>query len=131
MATVGLLIVVVFLTNSSTESDREHYLCSTTQAQAGLFCPANARLEYDGPTTLDELWADPQFRLTVGVRVQRNRVMRTRPRFEQWAADAVVHFDDTLLNKTEVLQFAHRLGESIGLGDWRPKFGRFRIEDSR
>ena len=31
MALSASLIVVVFLANSSTESGREHYLCSTTE----------------------------------------------------------------------------------------------------
>jgi hypothetical protein len=49
------------------------------QAKAGLFCDGTFPLVYPGPADLEDLWADQTFRLTTGVRVQRNRIMRTRP----------------------------------------------------
>jgi hypothetical protein len=99
------------------------------QAQAGIICPSNYPLEYGGPSQLDELWQLPQFRLTVGVRVKNNRVMRTRPRFPAWAATVEVQYDPTLLNENEVREIVRRTGSEIGLGDWRPRFGRFQVED--
>jgi hypothetical protein len=99
------------------------------QAQAGIMCPSNYPLEYDGPSHLDELWQLPEFRLTVGVRVKSNRVMRTRPRFLTWAATIEVQYDPTLLNENEVREIVRRTGSEIGLGDWRPRFGRFQVED--
>ena len=100
-----------------------------TQAQAGIICPANYPLEYDGPSTLEELWQQPEFRLTVPVRVKNNRVMRTRPRFPTWAAIIEVQYDDALLNANEVREIMQRAGSEIGLGDWRPRFGRFQVEE--
>jgi hypothetical protein len=99
------------------------------QAQAGIICPANYLLEYDGPSKLDELWQWPAFRLTVPVRVKNNRIMRTRPRFLTWATTIVVQYDASLLNPNEVGEIVRRTGSEIGVGDWRPKFGRFQMED--
>jgi hypothetical protein len=100
-----------------------------TQAQAGIICPSNYPLEYDGPATLEELWQQPEFRFTVPVRVKNNRVMRTRPRFLTWAATIAVQFDDSLLNANEVREIVRRTGSEIGIGDWRPRYGRFQAED--
>jgi hypothetical protein len=97
------------------------------QAQAGLLCPNNYLLEYNGPCDLDELWQDARFRLTVGARVQRNRIMRTRPRFSQWAADVEIHYDPQMLNEREVREMLERLGGQLGICDWRPRFGRFTV----
>jgi hypothetical protein len=99
------------------------------QAQAGIICPGNFPLVYDGPDNLDELWEDARFRFTTGVRVQRNRVMRTRPRFNEWQVKIDVQYDPQLLNPSEVTAIVKRSGEEIGFGDWRPKFGRFIVVD--
>jgi hypothetical protein len=100
-----------------------------TQAQAGIICPANYPLEYDGPSKLDELWQRPEFRLTVPARVKNNRVMRTRPRFPTWMATIEVQHDASLLNANQVREIVWRTGSEIGVGDWRPRYGRFEVED--
>jgi hypothetical protein len=98
------------------------------QVAAGVWCQDNFPLQYEGPRALEELWEDPRFRFTTGVRVKQNRVMRTRPRFEEWATDITVIFNDELVNQSEVLELLRIAGEQVGLGDWRPKFGRFDVE---
>ena len=98
------------------------------QAQAGLLCPSNYLLEYDGPSDLEALWELPDFRLTCGVRVQRNRVQRTRPRFLPWAITIEVQYDPLMLNENDVRGIVQRAGSDIGFGDWRPKFGRFTVQ---
>lgn len=98
------------------------------QAQAGIFCDDSYPLVYDGARNPKELWADPQYRLTVGARVKQNRVMRTRPIFHEWSCKIQVRFDDSLLNEEEVTDILRVSGEIIGVGDWRPKYGRFKVE---
>jgi hypothetical protein len=100
-----------------------------TQAQAGIICPANYPLEYDGPSKLDELWQRSEFRLTVPARVKNNRVMRTRPCFPTWAATIEVQHDASLLNANQVREIVRRTGSEVGVGDWRPRYGRFQVED--
>lgn len=98
------------------------------QALAGLYCPENALIEHDGPQEIEELWNVPDYRLVVGVRIQRNKVMRTRPKFDKWAASVTIHFDSALMNAREIKEIMITCGRYIGLMDWRPKFGRFEVE---
>jgi hypothetical protein len=97
------------------------------QAKAGIVCYGNFPLAYDGPHSPNDLWEDQRFRLVVGVRIQRNKVMRTRPIFRDWAAEVSVDFMPDQLNKSEIEEMVRTAGIVIGIGDWRPKFGRFAI----
>ena len=96
-------------------------------AKAGIICEKNFPLEYEGPKDPDEMWESEDYRLTVGVKVQRNRIMRTRPIFRKWQASIEVHYMDELLNERDIKEFLEIGGTIIGLGDWRPKFGRFEV----
>ena len=98
------------------------------QARAGLMVTGPALVDYDGPRQLDELWKDPAFRLRHSVRVSNARTMRTRPRFNAWSADVVATFLPTMLDRTEVIEIFQIAGFQEGLGDWRPKYGRFSVE---
>ncbi len=60
--------------------------------------------------------------------IQRNRIMRYRPRFDNWAlAFKIVILDDniTLPVLKEILEKAGQ----IGIGDYRPRFGRFMVTE--
>jgi hypothetical protein len=97
------------------------------QAKAGVLSDGFWPLEYDGPKTPDDLWKDETYRLTVGVRVQRNRVMRTRPLFPKWEATVQIDFLPDQLDRQEIMDIMGIVGRVIGLGDWRPRFGRFEL----
>lgn len=96
-------------------------------AQAAIFA-SPAVLEYDGPRTREELWEDGRFRYSVGVRIGQSRVIRTRPKFDAWAAEFDIEFDDSLMNQDEVEHIIRTAGLQIGFGDRRPKFGRFKVD---
>lgn len=101
---------------------------SAPEARAGLVVEENAILEYEGPRDLDELWADPNFRLRTAVRIGRSRMMRTRPRFDDWSVRFTAHFLPTLLDRDEVVRTYQTAGFQRGLGDWRPQNGTFAVE---
>lgn len=96
-------------------------------AKAGLLVEKNASLEYDGPRDPKDLWKDERFRLRVAAKVGTSRVMRTRPHFDNWAADVEIKFLPSLLNARDVRNFLVAAGEQVGIGDWRPRYGRFSI----
>ena len=98
------------------------------QAKAGLIVENNARLEYKGPRKPEDLWKSEKFRLRVPVKVGQGKVMRTRPRFDDWSAHLKVGYMPSLLNADHVRGFAIVAGEQIGIGDWRPRFGRFTVK---
>jgi hypothetical protein len=97
------------------------------QAKAGIISDGFWPLEYDGPKAADELWADMRFQFRSSVRVQRNKIMRTRPIFSHWSATIGLDFLPDQLSGDDIHETVATMGRIVGLGDWRPRFGRFEI----
>lgn len=97
-------------------------------AKAGLLCENHAVLEYDGPADAHALWECDKFRLRSRCKIKQNRVIRTRPIFWHWSARVTMEYEDTLLDADQLYEFATRAGFEVGIGDWRPRYGRFRVE---
>lgn len=85
-------------------------------------------LSYDGPRTAEELWADKNFVFRATVKNQMSRVVRTRPIFQQWSTEANGILDEGALNLADLRAISIRAGQLCGLGDWRPRFGRYVAE---
>ena len=98
---------------------------SGMQAKSGLFCLSHSPLGYDGPRADDELWADEQFRFVSLVRVNMARVVSTRPIFNEWSCVVEMSYEETLINVSQLEEWSFIAGTQVGVGDWRPKFGRF------
>lgn len=97
--------------------------------QSACFATQDAVLEFDGQgLPLDELWEQDKNRFTRAVRVQRNKVMRTRPIFYDWSAVIELKYETTLLNESQIVDIADAAGIQVGIGDWRPRYGRFTVE---
>lgn len=59
--------------------------------------------------------------------IQRARIIRARPKFEKWSLsfDIEIHDDQLAIEVLkEILDYA---GTSVGIGDYRPRFGRFMV----
>lgn len=94
--------------------------------ERGVFIQSDINaLEYPGPRRLPDLLADVSFRHMASVKVGRVRVMRCRPMFTAWALTASGTLDESQMDPAELEQTAERAGRLVGLGDWRPRFGRF------
>lgn len=92
----------------------------------GLFISTDVNpLAYAGPRTADGLWADGNFRFMASAKVTGKRIMRCRPMFREWRTEAKGVFDPNVIDLAEIDQIAETAGSLVGLGDWRPKFGRF------
>lgn len=86
-------------------------------------------VEYDGPKTLDKMYADPQIVLRKGVKVTTARIIRVRPMVPTgWKLKFELEFDDSILNTADLQKAMIDAGALIGLGDFRPKFGRFLVK---
>jgi hypothetical protein len=83
---------------------------------------------YDGPRTVDGLWKDENHRHVCTVVIARQRVPRCRPIFQDWKVTATGFLDDGQLNFTELQDIAETAGQLVGLGDWRPRYGRFQSQ---
>jgi hypothetical protein len=82
-------------------------------------------LVYDGPRDANELWNTGLFHSRKGVGVGQKRVIRTRPCFTDWSIDTELELDLTILDPDTVSLIAKEAGIYFGLGDARPRFGRF------
>lgn len=98
---------------------------STLNSAFFVTTPINP-LVYKGPKDADELYRDPNYKLRVPARVQMNRTMRVRPIFRKWACSAEGVFDPTVVSLEDIQKFADAAGQYVGVGDWRPVYGRFR-----
>ena len=99
------------------------------QAEAAIYVENHAILEFDGmDLTPEELFDRDENRDCRAVRVQKNKVMRTRFIAKEWSANISVLFDDSMLNSAAVKKAVADCGYQVGLCDWRPKYGRFEAE---
>ncbi len=99
------------------------------QAQAAIFCDEDLILEYDGPKTFEEMFADEKMRDVSMVRIQMSKVIRTRPKIPTgWIAEGELVYNEKLVNEEEVIRRLVIAGEECGLMDWRPKYGRFKVD---
>lgn len=85
-------------------------------------------LDYVGPRTAEEIAKDPDMTLRESVKVGTSRVMRTRPRFSRWSLTFNVEYDEDRVDVADIDRALIDAGKYIGLGDWRPRYGRFEME---
>lgn len=93
-------------------------------------------LLYDGPrgtngSGVQELW-DANLKDYRVVGNQQNSVMRCRPCFKPnsaaWQLEVPILVEPSQLDPDELVNIAKRAGAMIGLGDYRPRFGRFDVQ---
>lgn len=88
-------------------------------------------LEYDGPRDMVGLKANANFRDIRAVTIGTSKNMRCRPRFTDWKAQFTIQYNPDLINKDEVVTALKTAGLCQGLGDYRPRFGRFSVDSVR
>jgi len=99
------------------------------QAKAGIYCNGNWRIANGGAdiSDVEQLWKSGEYHLTIGVSNKANTIMRTRPRFKTpWSVECEIFYNDELVNEEDVLRFLNN--PCVGIGDWIPKFGRFKAK---
>lgn len=96
-------------------------------AKAGLIVEDDATFTHSGPKNIMEMFATGKFTHRVPVRVGTARVMRTRPIFRVWSAIIPVTFDQNVIDEPEIFEILKVAGQQVGIGDWRPRFGRFEV----
>jgi hypothetical protein len=83
-------------------------------------------LNGDGPAKSFEVDSRP-----VTIPATKGRIMRHRPKFNQWGATFTLLIDETQLSIEMAHQLLEEAGRSIGIGDFRPEkrgpFGTFRV----
>lgn len=82
-------------------------------------------LAYAGPRDAESLYKDSNYSHRASVKIGTSRVIRTRPIFRKWITQCEGIIDESQLIPEELVQIAENAGAFIGLGDWRPRYGRF------
>ncbi|MDR2673347.1 MAG: hypothetical protein LBC18_00355 [Opitutaceae bacterium] len=84
----------------------------------------------DGKTPAKDFEVDSR---PVVIPATKGRIMRHRPRFDNWSASFSVEVDDDMLPVEFIQQLLTEGGSKIGIGDFRPEkggpFGRFRVTE--
>lgn len=100
------------------------------------------RLEYDGPREIEEMWsagetimegydAGDAFIHQTPVTVGRAKVLRTRPKFEEWSFTARLAYHDKVLGKDALIDYIQDAGLLGRLCDARSMgYGQFEVEFS-
>lgn len=78
--------------------------------------------------TPEKAWENPDYVDARGVKVSQAKIIRYRPIFRQWAMNATVAFNPDVVSANEVKKAIEDAGALIGIGDYRPRFGRFKVE---
>jgi hypothetical protein len=73
-----------------------------------------------GKQTYDEIDRRPAV-------IQRQRIVKSRPRFNSWEIEFTINFDEERVKKEILKEILIEAGKSKGIGDYRPKFGRFEV----
>lgn len=64
------------------------------------------------------------------VRIQKARILRRRPLLKEWSLEFEISvLDEDLLPKEVLNSILITAGQSVGIGDYRPRFGRFIVEE--
>jgi len=96
--------------------------------QSGCIVPDPAKIEYEGPKKPDAMWESGKFLNRSSCKVGQQRVIRSRPMFTDWKVTFTVVYDENVVNASDLDRFVEIAGRLKGLGDWRPKHGRFEVE---
>ena len=88
-------------------------------------------VQYDGPSDPKKLFADKRFVDIRSVKIGTSKVMRCRPVFPRgWQMKFTVAFDENALQRGDLDRCVESAGLMVGLGDYRPRFGRFEVVGS-
>lgn len=125
---VGPFIPALNFEGCVAEAGKIHRLGKTIK-QAVQVLTDRAKLEYDGPRKKEKLWAaGTQFADVRGVNVAGKKIMRCRPIFLKWAAEFEVAFMEDVIDRGDLVRVVEEAGRRIGIGTYRPRFGRFDVE---
>ncbi len=61
--------------------------------------------------------------------IMRNKIIRHRPKYVNWQLTFHLRFDSDRLTAEKVKNILAEAGAVKGIGDYRPKFGRFTVEE--
>jgi len=124
--------------------DEKHNLCIPSEHIFGALIKAGVKFKYENRQTYKEIIKggviiEPDM-IPLGkkkfdeidtrsVVIQRARVIRWRPKFNEWEAQFVATIIDDENITTKTLKEIFDKAGQLGIGDYRPRFGRFIVTE--
>ena len=98
-------------------------------AKAGVFIDRHGVFDFShkGDKSPKALWESGKFADRRRVTIQRNSIIRVRPRFNDWSCEFELELDEEICDLGDVRQWLETAGNRSGLGDYRPMYGRFEV----
>jgi hypothetical protein len=84
-------------------------------------------LKFEGPKAPEDLFQNKRFVDMRSVKVGTAKVLRCRPIFRDWELTFTVLYEESAIQKDDLDRVMEDTGRMIGLGDYRPRFGRFEV----
>lgn len=103
----------------------------TALKRAALVVEDTVAIVYDGPKTPAKLFENKAFVDMRSVKVGTAKITRCRPIFKNWSCTFSVAYDENSIQHSEIDQCVTSAGLMVGLGDYRPRFGRFEISNKK
>ena len=102
------------------------------QVREGLIVDSIDVFHYDESLGNDIQALGKSVQFSVGVVIQRSRILRTRAKFDEWGLTFTLEIDPELVDQEQLETWLDIAGRRVGLGDWRPDksghYGRFEVE---
>ena len=81
--------------------------------------------DYGEKLSKTELIQNYEYRDTRVMTVQRSKILRTRPRFDQWKIAFTIIYNEEKIDLETIVNAMEYAGQYVGLCDSRPKYGKF------
>jgi hypothetical protein len=62
-------------------------------------------------------------------RIQRQGIIKSRPRYNDWELSFNITYDENRVTAATLRSILDEAGQIKAIGDYRPKFGRFKVEE--
>lgn len=82
----------------------------------------------DKVKTVADIVRNPRFVHVMAIPQGQVRVVKAWPIFHGWSFNAELEFDDKIIDLDSLTRIAEHAGSYGGFGDFRPRFGRARVE---
>lgn len=105
----------------------KHFKMGTIIKQA-LIIPDDATFEFsDDKLKPEDLFHVDEYVDQRTVKISQAKNIRTRPIFNSWKSVFVCWLDTDKMNVEQLIQIIENAGKYVGIGDYRPRFGKFTI----
>lgn len=94
----------------------------------------SVKLDYPGEHNVDKMWEQScdgkaKFIFKRTLKVAQTRIVRCRPIFYKWGVTFSIKHEPAAIQKDELFEAMEVAGRMIGMGDWHPRYGTFKVEE--